>query len=115
MSLWKYHTLQSISPRVSNPPRYSPPIPPRLTTPPDRSYTALPPSTRLTLGLSLMAAGAIWAYLPDTLLSSLGKQETEAERREVQKLKDVLPRVRVVEKDEAERLSRRGQVEDPGS
>jgi hypothetical protein len=80
----------SLSPRASLTPQ-----PTRLTTP-TRSFRNLSPRTRLTVGLGILAWGAIGLYISDTAEKKLGLEPNE---RDKESLRKMVPKIVVVEKD----------------
>lgn len=92
MSLWQYVP----SPRLPPPPPSHHHHPTPLTTQ-TRTYTNLTPKTRLMIGVGIMAWSGIGLLVSDTAEKKLGYEATEADR---ERLRDALPRVRFVEKEE---------------
>jgi len=70
----------------------------RLTplTPQIRSFRNLSPRTRLTVGLGIIAWGAIGLYVSDTAEKKFGFEPSE---RDKEALREVMPKITVVEKD----------------
>jgi len=62
-----------------------------------QSYTSLPPRTKLYLGLGLITWSSIGLWVTSTAEQKLGMQASE---EDLKKLKEVVPKVRWVDKDE---------------
>jgi hypothetical protein len=61
-----------------------------------RSFRNLSPRTRLTVGLGILAWGAIGLYVSDTVEKKFGFESNE---RDKEALGEVMPKITVVEKD----------------
>ncbi len=61
-----------------------------------RTFTNLPPRTRLSLGAAFLAWGTIGLYISDSAEKKLGFEATEKDRAA---LEAVVPRVIAVERD----------------
>jgi hypothetical protein len=61
-----------------------------------RTFTNLPPRTRLSLGAAFLAWGTIGLYISDSTEKKLGFEATEKDRAA---LEAVVPRIVTVERD----------------
>ncbi|EAQ88198.1 hypothetical protein F5144DRAFT_571871 [Chaetomium tenue] len=61
-----------------------------------KSYTNLPPKTKLAFGAGLLAWGLLGLTFGDKVESKLGYTPTEADKAELQKL---APKIHVVERE----------------
>ena len=48
----------------------------------------------------MIGLGAVWAYLPEKVEKVLGLEETEEQKREVERLRRHVPRITVVDNTE---------------